>query len=505
MLALAPQAYGQSYDLAMPCEPQWLCLDGESEDAPPPQVAIVSVRGPLMHHVQPWRPGQQEPPPDCYDDIRARVAFALRMTNVCAIVLAIDSPGGLVNGCFDNARMVRAMADAAGVPIHAYVEGQCCSAAYAWACVCDTITAPATATVGSIGVLDVMLDATAADRAMGLKFALIASGARKTDGNPHGLMTDEAVAAAQSRVDEFASFFFDFVAEHRNITAESVGALQAEIFTGSKAQALQLVDNVMTLDALVASLTEDPTGKNTMAKYDSSMAALVAEADSDDPKIASRAKRAIAAMYAEGDDEETPPKKKDEEASAAAESDEETAPTPKKKDEEATRAAAAPSAVVASAAVSSDIDARLARIEDSNRQERLAVRARERKTLLASRPDLSPAMLAVLSDPKQTPLESLRAILPTIAQPSGAPAAVAATAAPTIGGDPKNPANPAADRTVERDGYTLDELDMKMGIYKPKLDTHWDGAKFIQPLLTPAQARAQIAMQRAQSQNGGAK
>ena len=503
LLALSPTAYGQDFEHVR-AETQWIGGTGPraSDECAPattqrPALAVVWIRGPLMHHTQPWAQGQPVPP-DSYDDIRARVAWALSVRPQ-ALVLSIDSPGGLVSGCFDGARAVRAMCDAAGVSLHAYIDGQCCSAAYAWACACETITAPPEAVVGSIGVLDTVLDATAADSQMGLKFALIASGARKTDSNPHVPMTPEALAAVQVRVDDLAAHFFKFVADRRiGLSADSVRALQAETFVGERAKSLQLVDNVMTFDALVASLTQtkDPTGKTNMAKS-ALLAAIVSAMASDDEDEKKQARKAMSAICAEDGDGEDKPKPKEDEARATTEEEE---PPAKKKEDEAS-AAAAPAAIASSAAagavaVASSIDARLAKIEEGHKEERMRARAAERKTLLAARPDINPTMLAVLNDPKQTPLESLRAILPTIPQPTGAAPAVAQTAKAPTAGDPVTGAHAAA--TVDRDGYSKADLDAKMGLGKYNIKAGFHGSDptmFVQPTLTPAEARAQLAAQ----------
>src|SRR4051812_16514999 len=96
LLALARQAWGMSFDARG---------DGslvEHRDG----IAVVSIRGPLMHHSHYWC--------DSYDAIKERVLEALS-SSPRAIVLSIDSPGGLVSGCFDTANEIRAAAAAAGV------------------------------------------------------------------------------------------------------------------------------------------------------------------------------------------------------------------------------------------------------------------------------------------------------------------------------------------------------------------------------------------------------
>lgn len=483
LLALAPQAYGQVYESIAVDVPK----------PPTPVVAIVSIRGPLMHHPQPWgRDGT--PPPDCYDDIRCRVMYALQSDAQC-VVLSIDSPGGLVNGCFETARVIKSMADAAGKPLYAYIDGQCCSAAYALACACTLIFAPETSIVGSIGVLDCLVDMTKADAQMGLKYQLISSGARKTDGNPHNAMTDDAVAAAQGRVDDLATFFFGFVAENRNgLSVDDVRALQAETFTGSRALALQLVDGVLTLDSLVTSLTANPAGIQ-MAKYDDSMAALMAEADGDDPKKAARAKKALAAMFAEDKTDKDKDEDKDEEAASASgeEPPAKDEDDDKKKKEEEARASAAQSSATAAAPAASPV-AQVA----TDRTKLLEARANERKALLAARPDLSPDQLAVFRDPKRMSLESLRATLPTILVATG-PALVAPTAERGTKPVTATATGAAGEMTAERIAYR-EEANRAMGI-QANSKPHWEGDKWVTPFVSRDQRRREAAAEAAKKGN----
>ena len=238
-LALAPEAIGGLF-------PQVGPLEASMRDS----IVVVEIRGPLMQHDDYWY--------DNYEAIKSRVTTALEL-KPAAVVLSIASPGGLVAGCFETADALRELAEIADVPMHAYVDGQATSAAYALACACKSITAPPSAMVGSIGVVAGLVDATANDAAWGLKFKIIGSGQRKTDGNPHVAMTDDAVAALEKRIADLAAIFFDHVATSRpGLTAEKVRALEAAILTGAQAQQVGLVDHVATLDGLLKALTNDP-------------------------------------------------------------------------------------------------------------------------------------------------------------------------------------------------------------------------------------------------------
>lgn len=234
-LALAPRMYGASFDLEVPEDPA--VRDG---------VAVVSIRGPLMHHDSYWY--------DSYDAIRARVASALA-NRPTGLVLQIDSPGGLCSGCIETSRELRTMIEGAGIPCVAFVDGWATSGAYALACAADKIVVPPSGTVGSIGVLDTLHDVVEANKRFGVNVRLVTSGARKADGNPNAPITDDAIAAAQGDVDALAGVFFELVAERRPLTLEAVRDLQAGIAIGAEAVSLGLADEIGSFDRVVSSLS----------------------------------------------------------------------------------------------------------------------------------------------------------------------------------------------------------------------------------------------------------
>src|SRR5258706_3083262 len=238
-LALDPKAFGLIFGLAE--KPQVIVRGG---------IAEIAIRGPLMHHADAWGCF------DSYDAIKARVLEALE-GKPKAIVLSLDSPGGLVSGVFETAREIRAACAAAGVPLHAYVDGNALSAAYALACAAATITAPATGNAGSIGVVTELVDVTKADATLGIAFRYAFSGERKLDGNPHAGISDAVLASAQKQVDYLSSVFFAHVAAMRGMSESEVAGLQAGTFAGRRASAVGLVDAIATKDELLAQLSSN--------------------------------------------------------------------------------------------------------------------------------------------------------------------------------------------------------------------------------------------------------
>lgn len=418
LLALSPRAFGGIFDVPLPAEPTQ--RDG---------VAIVEVRGPLMHH-RAWFF-------DSYEAIVERVESALA-AKPRAVVLSIDSPGGLVSGCFETAQQLRAMCAAADVPLYAYVDGTATSAAYALATAASYIAAPPSAQIGSIGVLRPLVDASRQAEMFGLKFTLVASGKRKTDGAPEVPTSDEAIAEAQRQVNELAEMFFALVAEHRGVSADEVRALEAGIVHGAEAKRRGLIDEVTTLDALLASITS-AANEDDMDEEEKARKALQAILDDEDAdeKSKARARKALAAMDDDEDD--------------SAESNED--------DKDEARGKGSAPVALAPVDVEALIEAKL-----RERDERA-----ERAQLLASRPDLDAATKDLLAS---APIEKVRKAVKELPRRALNPAA-AAQVTGTVGegqGDGK-----VAILPPELDA----QVDLIMGISEPERGVYRDGDRIV--------------------------
>ena len=237
-------------------------------------VAIVHVRGPLEHHDDSW--GEN------YEGLLRRFQDALSgedsrktiiekhriakmwgddppeedipesATPPAAVVLCIDSPGGVVSGLNETVFAMQRAKRRAGIPVHVFANELAASAAYALSCVGDDITLPPSAIVGSIGVISTMADQVGADEKDGFNFVTLTSGARKADGHPHVRIDDDAIAAEQERVDQLAVQFFALVKKARGIDAKP---LEASLYLGDKAVKAGLADDVSAWDSFLFDLS----------------------------------------------------------------------------------------------------------------------------------------------------------------------------------------------------------------------------------------------------------
>ncbi|MEK7772733.1 MAG: signal peptide peptidase SppA [Deltaproteobacteria bacterium] len=178
---------------------------------------------------------------------------ALVDPSVKAIVLAIDSPGGTVDGTVDIARLVY---ESRGVkPIVAYTDGLMASAAYWIGSATDKVYIGNDATlVGSIGVVATHTDMSKAQEMQGVKTTEVYAGKYKRIVSQYAPLSEAGQAYLQDRVDYLYSVFVSAVADNRGMPVEKVlkGMADGKVFSGRQAVEAGLVDGVSTLDALIA-------------------------------------------------------------------------------------------------------------------------------------------------------------------------------------------------------------------------------------------------------------
>lgn len=215
-------------------------------------IAYIPVRGPLFNDDYIDRYGGWSG----YKGLAAQFSAALADPEVRAILFDIDSPGGVVNGCFDLADLIFD-GKAAGKPIWAMANDTATSAAYAIASAAHMVFLPRFGAVGSIGVWTMHMDMTGALEKYGVKITLISSGAHKLDGNPFEPLPDDVRAEMQSSVDHVREGFVEAVARYRGIPADQVRATEAAVFDDRDAVGAGLADAVATDRDVAAALFEE--------------------------------------------------------------------------------------------------------------------------------------------------------------------------------------------------------------------------------------------------------
>ncbi|MGQ7844873.1 S49 family peptidase [Granulosicoccus sp. 3-233] len=192
--------------------------------------AVVQIHGPLLsrHSVLSEALGWPS-----YTEITGHLAALEANEDVSRIVLAFDSPGGQVSGVHELAQTIKSMS----TTVDAFVSGNCASAAYWLASQCDSITASATAIVGSIGVRTIYSGKDPR--------SILASTSPRKDLNADDW---QAVATALNEV------FIADVARGRGVSADHVKKHygQGGIFVGTQALTAGLVDSIGLMSEVVA-------------------------------------------------------------------------------------------------------------------------------------------------------------------------------------------------------------------------------------------------------------
>lgn len=206
----------------------------------------------------------------------AMFADVIDRSDVEAVVIDIDSPGGSVDGVPELAAQI--FAARGKKPIIAVCNSLMASAAYWIGSAADEIVTTITGQTGSIGVFYMHTDFSAADEKDGVKRTLIKAGKYKTEGNPYEPLSAEAEAAFQSTVDDIYALFVGAVAKHRGVSVTAVrnGFGQGRTLAGKAAVSAKLADRVGTLEDVIAELS----GGGKSAKR-SKLAAALADSRHD--------------------------------------------------------------------------------------------------------------------------------------------------------------------------------------------------------------------------------
>lgn len=185
---------------------------------------------------------------------REQFRQAIADGNVSAVVIDIDSPGGLIDLVTETATDVY---NARGSkPIVAVANTCAASAAYWIASQADTVSVTPSGMVGSIGVFTIHEDFSKMEQMMGINTTLISAGDHKVDGNPYQPLTKSALQAIQNEVDQLYGMFTAQVAQGRGLSQKAVqaGYGQGRCVLAEEAHRLGMADLVETLEQTVARL-----------------------------------------------------------------------------------------------------------------------------------------------------------------------------------------------------------------------------------------------------------
>ncbi len=167
---------------------------------------------------------------------------------VRAVVLRIDSPGGVVAPTQEIVTAVRRLREAKK-PVVASLGSVAASGGYYVAVSADRIFASPGTLTGSIGVVMQLANVEGLLKKVGVEYVVVKAGAYKDVGNFARAMTPEERRILQNLLDDVYDQFIVAVAEGRGLEPGAVRAFaEGRIYSGRQAHGLKMVDDLGGLE-----------------------------------------------------------------------------------------------------------------------------------------------------------------------------------------------------------------------------------------------------------------
>lgn len=177
--------------------------------------------------------------------------------DVEAIILDVDSPGGVVNAVQEFANLI--FESRGKKPIYAVTSSVMASAAY-WigAAAEEVFVTDEAAATGSIGVVASHVDVSELQKKLGIKVTEITAGKKKRITSMFEPLSEEGRKELQRQVDHIYKAFTGDVAKFRGYEVETVLEDMADgaIFLGSQGIDAGLVDGIISSDEILSSVRD---------------------------------------------------------------------------------------------------------------------------------------------------------------------------------------------------------------------------------------------------------
>ncbi|HII29897.1 signal peptide peptidase SppA [Candidatus Woesearchaeota archaeon CG08_land_8_20_14_0_20_47_9] len=173
------------------------------------------------------------------DDIVSQIERADANTEIKAIILAINSPGGAPVASEEIARAV----EQSNKTVVAWIRDIGTSGAYWAASSADIIVASPVSVTGSVGVIASYLEFSGLMEMYGVSYQRLVSGSFKDTGSPFRNMTPEEEELYNKQISLMRDHFLGSVAANRGLSLSDANKLaDARAYTGAQAKELGLVD-----------------------------------------------------------------------------------------------------------------------------------------------------------------------------------------------------------------------------------------------------------------------
>jgi protease-4 len=199
-------------------------------------VAVIKIQGDI-------RSGYSTGGSSGADDVIEELVSAKHSSNIRAVILDINSPGGSVGATKSIYNAVRDLRKEK--PVVAVVSDIAASGGYYVASACDKIFAQDGSLIGSIGVISFHGDISGFLNDYKIKISTIKSGKFKDSSYPFRSMTDQERRMLQSVMDDAYERFITDVSEGRGQPRKAVMEwAEGKIFSGKQAKSEQMIDDI---------------------------------------------------------------------------------------------------------------------------------------------------------------------------------------------------------------------------------------------------------------------
>lgn len=219
-----------------------------------PKILVIQANGKIDEG--PTR-GLLRDRPGMVPDIVSQLRLAEKDSDIGAVILKINSPGGSVTASDVLYNELKSYKERTGVRMVAVLMGVAASGGYYIALPADRIVAHPTTVTGSVGVVFLQPKVDGLMEKLGVGVDVSKSGLQKDMGSPFRPSTQEERRLLQALTDQLGQRFLDLMARHRRISPEALAEIRtARIFLADAALKLGMVDRIGYVDDAIQSARE---------------------------------------------------------------------------------------------------------------------------------------------------------------------------------------------------------------------------------------------------------
>lgn len=205
-------------------------------------IAIIPIEGTLVKKV-----GGLDPYSGMtgYNQIETKILAAAGDRDIKGTMLLLDSGGGEAAGMLTTAKLISMVNKrAGGKPIWGIAADHAYSAAFGILASCDRRFVSETGGVGSVGVIALHANMSAAAEKQGVEVTVLRSGEQKARFNQWEKLDSDTRAHVQGQMDAMRDAFVDHVATQFGLSKKNVRGTEGLDYMGVEARAIGFVDEV---------------------------------------------------------------------------------------------------------------------------------------------------------------------------------------------------------------------------------------------------------------------